>query len=850
MKKLIFLISLCLLSQNFTIAAENTEYSQNKTTSAPLPLTGAFAQAIDAICNSKSNESSQIYKRNIATASNVEKSAASHISGAAPIPAIVQAPVSDNVLNSNTTTVSAPIPNQAKTSAAKNSSVQKNNVKIAQNTKPQAKIAPTPQPVKTSVVKNNSEQKNKVKITQSTKQTAAAAPIPNTQKTSVKTNISAAQENKSITQTQKTVSNPVKNTAPIPVPAVQKSKPAEENKIHKQQTSNQQPPTAKKQEYPQQNKAETAENTQSARQSAAGIPPIPKSGEKLKQEYREEVADRQKYKFYEDEELQNAANPQPKEEKKLNLRVNKKSDRPPVIVEDNLSDPNDNTQVRATITKVEFTPSRVFSEEELQKLASPLLSQPVTLDDIKKVVDGITRCYILGDYATSKAYLPPQDLSDGVLKINLFEGTVGKVTVKDNRWTKTGYIKNRVAPTPGDLLKVGELEKDVILFNKNNAVKLKVGLSAGEEPGQTDITLNTEDPFPFHLAFLVDNQGRQTIGTTRWGGMITADSLFGHRDRMSLGGYLGSGNRVGFADYNFPLNKYGTRLGASVSAGNISVVNGPLRDFGIGGTSQIYSVYLTHPLIDKVDFNLGSYTSANIKRSTTDISGVKLPTLGTFSLTQGFTARKDTEKGIWYTGHYGSVGFEALGGDEDFFKYEGNIMRLHDFGHGIIGQFRVAGQYSPQDRLPWMEQFQIGGMSTVRGYSEGLLLGKSGYLASAEIITPLPFLPKAIGSDRLGYIYPREMIKGAVFMDHGMVFPYKGGQSVDSGEFLMSWGLGLRVNLRKDVAARFYWGFGLNNKYDVDQKLGRFHFDITCAPDIGRVVADRHPKQKKKKENL
>ena len=120
MKKLIFLISLCLLSQNFTIAAENTEYSQNKTTSAPLPLTGAFAQAIDAVCNSKTNGSSQIYKRNIATATNVEKSAASHISGAAPIPAIVQDPVSDNVLNNNTT-VSAPIPHQTKTSAAKKS---------------------------------------------------------------------------------------------------------------------------------------------------------------------------------------------------------------------------------------------------------------------------------------------------------------------------------------------------------------------------------------------------------------------------------------------------------------------------------------------------------------------------------------------------------------------------------------------------------------------------------------------------------------------------------------------------------------------------------------------------------
>lgn len=584
--------------------------------------------------------------------------------------------------------------------------------------------------------------------------------------------------------------------------------------------------------------------------------PVQAAAPKPAPDYLETTPEQQKYKIYESKKLQAELNPLPQEnkEKKLNLYAefkDKKSGRPPVIVEDNLSKPGDSDAVRATITKVEFPASRVFTEEELQKLASPLLSQPVTIEDIHKVVNSITRCYILGDYATSKAYLPPQDITNGVLKIGLFEGTVGKVTVKNNRWTKTGYIESRVAPKPGDLLKISELEQDVIKFNNNNPIKLKVGLSAGEEQGQTDITLNAEDPFPFHIAFMTDNQGRQTIGTTRWGGMLSADSLFGHRDRMSLGGYLGSGNRVGFADYNFPINKYGTRLGASVSAGNISVVNGPLRQFGIGGTSQVYSVYLTHPLIDKQGFNLSSYTASSIKRSTTDISGVKLPSLGTFSVTQGFNAKKDTERGIWYTGHYGSVGFEALGGDEDFFKYEGNITRLHDFGHGIIGQFRVSGQYSPQDRLPWMEQFQIGGLSTVRGYSEGLLLGKSGYLASAEIITPLPFLPKAIGSDRLGYIYPREMIKGAVFMDNGMVFPYKDGQAVDSGDFLMSWGLGLRVNLKRDLAARFYWGFGLNNKYDVDQKMGRFHFDITCAPDIGRIVAGRNPKPKKqKKENL
>lgn len=574
--------------------------------------------------------------------------------------------------------------------------------------------------------------------------------------------------------------------------------------------------------------------------------------------YIETTPEQQKYKLFDNKKLQAENNPIP--EKQLNLwaEKNKKYGAPPVIVENNLSQPTDSTIERIVIKKVEFPPSQIFSEEDLQTLAAPLLEQTVTMEDIQKVVNGITRCYILGNYATSKAYLPPQDISNGVLKIGLFEGTVGKIEIKNNRWTKKGYIDSRISLEEGELFNIEELEKDVIKFNNNNSIKLRVGLNAGEEPGQTDITINAEDPFPFHLAFMTDNQGRQTIGTTRWGGMLAADSLLGHRDKMSLGGFLGKGNRVGFIDYNFPVNKYGTRLGASISAGNIDVVRGPLKQFGIGGTSQVYSVYATHPIIDRQDFNLTSYTASNIKRSTTTISDYKLPTLSTFSVTQGFQAKKDTEKGIWYTGHYGTAGFEALGGDEDFFKYEGNITRLHDFGHGIIGQFRLSGQYSPENNLPWLEQFQIGGLSTVRGYSEATLLARSGYFASAEIMTPLPFLPKAIGSDKLGYIYPREMIKGAVFWDNGMVFPYKYGQAIDSNDLLMSWGLGLRINLKRDLAARLYWGYGLTNKYDVDQRMGRFHFDITCAPDIGRIVESRtritgnrtHRTKKKNNEDL
>ena len=841
MKKILFLISVCLLSQGFTIATECGRDRLSK--SVPLPTIAGAEEVLQPSSSLQETKKIQPQEQLMA---NV------------PLPKInskiEQQAIPTDFENEPVPTV--PIPMILQTEEMTTQDSNKQTIKSSVNSYIETAEIIENEPVPTVPKPMLQKQDN--------------MPIPKENRQIVESSVNSYVEKAEIVKNEPVPTTPKpmlqkQDNMPVPKENRQIVESSVNSYIEKAEIVKNEPvPTTPKPMLlqnkntlvKQEDNAENAKKENKRKLRIVG-PPTPKSNEEVKQEYIKTVQDEQKYKIYSDKKLQNALNPtqEKQEEKKLNLWAEykkKQSSRPPIIVEDNLSQPTDSNEVRATIKRVEFSESKVFTQEELQKLAAPLLSQPVTIQDIRKVVDGITRCYILGDYATSKAYLPPQDLTDGVLKIGLMEGTVGKVTVQGNRWTRTSYITKRVAPTPGDLLKVSDIEEDIIKFNNNNTVKLNVALSAGEEQGQSDITLNALDPFPFHIAFMTDNQGRQAIGTTRWGGMLAADSLFGFRDRLSLGGYLGRGNRVGFADYNIPVNRFGTRLGASISAGNISVVNGPMRAFGVGGTSQVYTVYATHPLFDREDANISSYTSVNWKRSTSDIADFKIYDKNSFSLSQGFTARKDTQRGIWYTGHYGSVGMKAMNGDYDFFKYEGNITRLHDFGKGIIGQFRISGQYSPNDDLPWMEQFQIGGLSTVRGYSEGLLLGKSGYFASAEIITPLPILPKRIGSDKLGYIYPREMIKGAVFMDNGMIFPYKyGNESIDSGDFLMSWGLGLRINLREDLAARLYWGFGLNNKYDVDQKLGRFHFDITCAPDIGRVVAERHPKQNKnKKENL
>ena len=236
----------------------------------------------------------------------------------------------------------------------------------------------------------------------------------------------------------------------------------------------------------------------------------------------------------------------------------------------------------------------------------------MSLEDIKKVVDGITRCYVLGDYTTSRAYLPPQTIEDGILKIGLIEGTVGKVTVEDNVHTRTTYITSRVPIQEGSVVQLGKLQKDVIKFNNLNTAKLKIELYAGENQGETDIVLKTEEPFPFKVSVMTDNAGRESTGKNRVGAMVTYDSVLGLRDKLTLGGYLGKGTRIGFADYNIPISKYGTRFGVSVSANNIDVVKRLT-----GGRALLHDNEITYSCIFPVSY---LQNGENVTKSYMEIS--------------------------------------------------------------------------------------------------------------------------------------------------------------------------------------------------------------------------------------
>jgi len=499
------------------------------------------------------------------------------------------------------------------------------------------------------------------------------------------------------------------------------------------------------------------------------------------------------------------------------------------------------------INSVQLAPSEILTKEETDPIIQKLVGRNVFITDIQKVIDEINTLYADKGYVTAKAFLPEQTVTDGNIYIDVIESRIGNITVQENRWTRSKYITDRLPQKEGDLFDIVDLEKDVLDFNRyNEGVKLSANLKAGSKAGTTDIELSADETFPFHLVGVMDNQGRYSTGSIRGGAMMYADSLFGVRDKMSVGTYLSGGVTSPFFDYNIPVNKYDGRVGFLYSSGFAKVKWGDYSPLNLKSKSYQYSLYYSQPIVRKPGLELKGYAALNYKRARTTLFNDHL-NLGVDNVTSAEVAlnlRKDTKYGIWYlnqTAYYSIPIFNSQN-DNNYFKYSGGVVRLHDFSHGIIGQLRSNYQFVPGSKnIPYLDQIQAGGLATVRGYSEGLMIGKNGYFLSGELMFPL--LPRQITSPRTGNKIPflGQYVKGAVFADHAGIFPAASMDPYGGSYFMASLGMGLRIQLPGDLSARLYWGFPILNDTRYEQnKYGRFHFELTMAPDFDALLRRRY----------
>ncbi|MBU3942460.1 hypothetical protein KKA24_00585, partial [Patescibacteria group bacterium] len=179
------------------------------------------------------------------------------------------------------------------------------------------------------------------------------------------------------------------------------------------------------------------------------------------------------------------------------------------------------------IKKIEVRGVTLISKRIVNKIVSGYEGKELSLKEIQKICDLITDEYRKKGYVTSRAYLPPQTIKEGLLIIMVIEGKLGKIEIKGNRFFKTSLLKKKLRLEPGEYFDYKSLQKSLRIINEHPDREVRSVLVPGTEPGTTDIVLEVTDRLPVHIGFNYDNFGSRFIEKDRYALSIEHNKLLG-----------------------------------------------------------------------------------------------------------------------------------------------------------------------------------------------------------------------------------------------------------------------------------------------------------------------------------
>ena len=466
------------------------------------------------------------------------------------------------------------------------------------------------------------------------------------------------------------------------------------------------------------------------------------------------------------------------------------------------------------LQQVIWNPSEILTKEQIQAVTASYIGKQVTLKDLRELADKITNIYRDKGYMTCGAVLPPQRIHDGVVEVRLIEGKTGKVNLTGNRYTKTGYIMNRIGLKPGEIANTEKLNRDLRWFQGTNDVQLRVVMKPGAEEGTTDYDIMAFEPQNQSVTLYTDNDGYESSGRWRAGIFYNMKSVSGIRDSLRAH-FIGSrGTKSWGLGYSVPISRKGMRLDLDYSGNRTKVVKGELEPLGVEGKSNSYSLTFRAP-----------FHVTEKSRHEAGLQPPHLLPLRTLGHGQVPWVDDRINRVIPYVSftHYGkdSVFYHKhsfvwarrrdIDGDSD----TGKLYRLSSFWqkrntNGQFWQARLDAQLGSGDNLAASDRFFIGGVNSVRGYEEGFIGGSRGISMSLEYHIPVDKAKRI-------FVYP--------FFDWGTV----GGYAAPEHNKLMSAGIGIEARY-KHLYSTLTVGFPFKKDFNNDRvSSARVDFSLSAA---------------------
>ncbi|MFA6282109.1 MAG: ShlB/FhaC/HecB family hemolysin secretion/activation protein [Candidatus Omnitrophota bacterium] len=511
------------------------------------------------------------------------------------------------------------------------------------------------------------------------------------------------------------------------------------------------------------------------------------------------------------------------EQRAIEKQIETKRQKPKIEEEKPESTPKIPEGKKVLIKTIIIDGVTLVPEKDLKKIISQYEGKELYLSEMQKVADLVTDAYRKKGYTTSKAYLPPQTIKDGILTIKVVEGRVGKVEIKGNRYFRTATLEKKIKLKTNDFFDYYDLQKSLIYINENPDRAAKAILVPGETPGTTDIIVEVKDKLPIHLGFDYDNFGSRYMEKNRWSAVYENNNFLGFDDRLFLKMQMSQKSLYNLKNvsYIYPVNDT-LQVGTYFTHSRL-ILGKEFRALSAVGKSTIIGVFANKALFSNNTFDIrynfgfdykdiknylvGAETSRDEMRVVKN--GLDIDVTDKFGRT---IITPELDIGIphmWGGLDDKDSHTSRVGAGGKFVKGVFNFYRLQPMPFATSLLLKNSAQLSNYN-LAAAEQFQIGGAQSVRGYGPGEYAGDKGIYSSAEWS-----LPPYLFSKNVFVPFTKEKLYDALrfvcFYDWANARLKNPGVGEEKSQTLRGWGYGVRFNV-KDLSLRFEMGYPLGKK--------------------------------------
>jgi hemolysin activation/secretion protein len=400
------------------------------------------------------------------------------------------------------------------------------------------------------------------------------------------------------------------------------------------------------------------------------------------------------------------------------------------------------------VRHIEISGNTLLASAELRSLVQPSENKMLNLAWLEDIAALITKRYQDHGYLLSRAYIPPQTLGDGTVRIAVLEARYGVVAVANTSSVSDALLRSYLRPLQsGGPVVEDALQRSLLLLSDVPGAVVHSTLAPGPDPGTTDLQLSAAPGATDSGTFGLDNAGNRYTGRERLSASINFNDPLRRGDVLSLDAMTtGPDLSYGRIGYQTLLeNGEGTTVGGGLSGLYYRLGNG-LSDLHAHGTAEVETLTLMQPLIRSIVGNLFAQFAFNAKqlRDETDASDLHADR-HTDALTMTLAGDRRDSAGISNMSLGLSVG--RLGFDNEaaelansstartggtYAKYTLSLARLQALSDSNSLYIAVNGQAANKN-LDSSEQFFLGGPNSVRAYDVGAVGGALGALASAEL---------------------------------------------------------------------------------------------------------------------